>query len=133
KGFPSEASGSLSGDDLSAQVTIRRDTFGIPHILAGTEEAASFGQGYASAEDHVLVMARLFLQARGEEAAYFGEPFVQADFAVKQLHMHEGASAGFPHLSPRAQWALNGYAAGYNRYLAQRRRELPDWVRPVTG
>src|SRR5262249_12057457 len=85
---------SLPGDDLAKQVTIRRDTLGVPHILAPTEEAAYFGQGYASAEDRVLVLARLYLQARGEEAAYFGEAFAESDFLVKQLHIHEGARTG---------------------------------------
>ena len=32
-----------SATDLAARVTIRRDRFGIPHILADTEEAAAFG------------------------------------------------------------------------------------------
>ncbi len=36
---------------LAAQVTIRRDTYGVPHILAKTEEAAAFGFGYAQADD----------------------------------------------------------------------------------
>ena len=39
---------------LAAEVTIRRDSFGIPHILASSEEAAAYGFGYAQAEDHAL-------------------------------------------------------------------------------
>jgi acyl-homoserine-lactone acylase len=124
---------SLPGDDLAKQVTIRRDTLGVPHILAPTEEAAYFGQGYASAEDRVLVLARLYLQARGEEAAYFGEAFAESDFLVKQLHIHEGARTGYAKLAPWVQRILDGYAAGYNRYLAQHRADLPDWVKPATG
>jgi acyl-homoserine-lactone acylase len=120
-------------EDLAAQVTIRRDTFGVPHILAATEEAAYFGQGYASAEDHVLGMARLFLKGRSEEAAYFGDKFAADDFAVKQMHMFEGAQAGYARMQPWMQCLLDGYAAGYNRYVAQHRAELPDWVKPVTG
>ena len=69
---PGVASGPSEGD-LASQVTIRRDKFGVPHILAPTEEAAAFGQGYAVAEDHCLVLARLLLRGRNEEAAYFGE------------------------------------------------------------
>jgi acyl-homoserine lactone acylase PvdQ len=42
-------------------VIIRRDTFGVPHILAETEAAAGFGLGYAQAEDHAAEMARRFL------------------------------------------------------------------------
>lgn len=122
-----------SAKELSEQVTIRRDTFGVSHILASTEEAASFGQGYATAEDNVLVMARLFLQARGEEAAHFGPEFARADFAVKHMHMYRGAEEGYPKLAPWAQRILDGYAAGYNHYAHQHRAKLPDWVKPVNG
>ncbi len=125
--------GESAGDDLAAQVTIRRDTFGVPHILAPTEEAAYFGQGYASAEDHVLVMAREYLKARGEEAAYFGDAFADSDFAMKQLHIWEGARDGYARLAPWVRRILDGYAAGYNRYIQKHRAGLPEWVKPVSG
>jgi acyl-homoserine-lactone acylase len=127
------ARGELPGDDLAKLVTIRRDTFGVPHILAETEEAAYLGQGYATAEDRVLVMARLYLQARGEEAAHFGEKFVENDFLVKQMRIHEGAQEGYAKLAPWVQRILDAYAAGFNRYVAKHRAELPEWVKPVTG
>ena len=106
-GNPPARAGEPAGDDLASQVTIRRDTFGVPHILAPTEEAACFGQGYASAEDHVLVMAREYLKARGEEAAYFGEDFAANDFAMKQLHIWEGAKEGYARLAPWVQRILD--------------------------
>jgi acyl-homoserine-lactone acylase len=118
---------------LASQVTIRRDTFGVPHILAQTEEAAAYGQGYAAAEDHCRTMGRLYLQARGELAAHFGERFAEDDFKVKQLHMHQGAAEGYARMPPWVQRILDGYAAGYNRYVAQHRAELPDWVKPASG
>lgn len=122
-----------AGDELSAQVTIRRDHFGVPHILAFTEEAAAFGQGYACAEDHGLALARLFLKARGEEASVFGERFAESDFAIRQFRMLEGAEAGYARMAPWVQRLVDGYAAGYNRYLAQHRADFPEWARPVTG
>src|SRR5688572_20970983 len=64
-----------ASNDLAAKVTIRRDNFGVPHILAPTEEAAAYGHGYVTAEDHVLELARLLLKARSEEALYFGDKF----------------------------------------------------------
>src|SRR5687767_11951254 len=85
---------------LAAQVTIRRDTFGVPHILADNETAAAFGHGYANAEDNVRTLGHLFLQARGEEAAHFGEAVVENDFLIKQFHIHSGAAAGYAKSSP---------------------------------
>ena len=127
------ATAASSADELARQVTIRRDTYGVPHILAATEEAAAFGQGYAVAEDHVLELARLFLKARSEEAAYFGDTFANSDFLTKALRMYEGAEAGYRKSPPLIQMILDGYAAGYDRYVEQHRSELPEWVKPVTG
>jgi acyl-homoserine lactone acylase PvdQ len=120
-------------DELAFQVTIRRDTWGVPHILGKTEEAAYFGQGYASAEDHCLVMARLYLKGRAEEAAHFGPAFAEGDFLVKQVRIWEVAKQYFPTLPPWVQRNLDAYALGYNRYVHKHRAELPDWVKPVTG
>jgi acyl-homoserine-lactone acylase len=131
-------SGRVSADEageeaLAAQVTIRRDKFGVPHILAPTEQAAAFGHGYATAEDHVLALARLLLKARSEEAAYFGDRFAASDLLVKKLHMHEGAAAGYAKSPPWVQRILDGYTAGYNYYVRRHRGELPGWVQPASA
>ena len=120
-------------DVLASQVTIRRDTYGVPHILASTEEAAAFGHGYVAAEDHVLEIARLFLKARSEESGWFGEKYAESDFATKELRMYEGAEAGYARMPPWVQRILDGYASGYNRYVQNHRSELPEWAKPVTG
>jgi acyl-homoserine-lactone acylase len=119
--------------DLASQVTIRRDKFGVPHILASTEEAAAFGHGYAMAEDHILVLGRLFLRVRSEEARYFGEKFAQADLFQKQMHIYSGAESGYTQAPPWVQRILDGYAAGYNRYVDQHRAVLPEWVKRVSA
>src|SRR5215471_4430189 len=119
--------------ELSGLVTIRRDKYGVPHILGQTEEAAAFGQGYATAEDHCLEMARLYLKARSEEAAYFGETFAASDLMTKRLHIYEVAREGYSKSPPWVQAILDGYAAGYDRYLEKHKQELPEWVRPITG
>jgi acyl-homoserine-lactone acylase len=118
---------------LARAVTIRRDTYGVPHILAATEQAAALGMGYASAEDHAQLLGRLFLRARGEEASVFGEKFAAGDLLTKRFHMYEGAVKGYPQMPPWVQRILDGYATGYNRYLRQHRAELPEWMKPVTG
>ena len=66
------------------QVTIRRDTYGVPHILGRNEEAAAFGLGYAQAEDHAVEIARRLVSARGESAKYFGRG-LEADLLLKEF------------------------------------------------
>jgi acyl-homoserine-lactone acylase len=127
------AAGGDADDALASQVTIRRDKFGVPHILAKTEEAAAFGQGYAVAEDHALLLARLLLRGRNEEAEHFGEKFAESDLLGRVLRMYEGAETGYALSPPWVRRILDGYAAGYNRYVRQHRAELPPWVKPATA
>ncbi|MCX6552635.1 MAG: penicillin acylase family protein, partial [Acidobacteria bacterium] len=67
---------------LADRVVIRRDTFGVPHIVGETEAAVGFGFGYAQAEDHAAEMARRYLSARGEAAKYLGPSWLDADLAA---------------------------------------------------
>jgi acyl-homoserine-lactone acylase len=120
-------------DDLASKVTIRRDNWGVPHILAETEEAVYFGQGYACAEDHCLIMAREYLKARGQEAAHFGEQFAASDFLAKRVRVWEVSKQSFPLQPPWVQRMLDAYALGYSRYVAKHRADLPQWVKPATG
>jgi acyl-homoserine-lactone acylase len=117
---------------LAAQVTIRRDTYGVPHILATTEEAAAFAMGYAQAEDHCRELVRRLVSARGEEAKYTGAG-VESDFESRRYGIHAGARKHFPELPPLMKQLLNAYAAGVNRYVEQRRKELPAWIPVFDG
>lgn len=58
-GFHSSASGqaglTLVASD-SSLVTIHRDSFGVPHIIAETEAGVFYGQGFAVAQDRLYQM-----------------------------------------------------------------------------
>ncbi len=116
---------------IAKQVTIRRDTYGVPHILAATEEAASFGFGFAQAEDHAVEIARRFIGGRGEMAKYFGTG-VESDLLVRRFDNAAAVRTGFKELSPLLQRILTAYIAGFNHYIAAHRGELPAWI-PVFG
>ncbi len=117
---------------LAEQAVIRRDTYGVPHILAETEEAAAFAMGYAQAEDHAVEIARRYLSARGEEAKYTGAG-VETDFESKRYGLHEIAQKDFGKLSPLMQQINNAFAAGFNRYVEKNRNSLPAWIPAFDG
>ncbi len=112
---------------LSKQVTIRRDSFGIPHILGETEEAAAFGFGYAQAEDHCVEIARGYISARGENAKYFGDG-IESDFRLKQFDNYGACKQNFSQLDPTVQKVFRAYVAGVNHYVAGHRKDLPAWI-----
>ena len=122
-----------SADVLARQVTIRRDTFGVPHILARSEEAAAYGFGYAQAEDHGLEIVRRMIRARGEGAKYFGEAALADDLQMAQFDNAAEARRGLAALSPSFRRIVESYVAGLNAYLEQHRAALPEWAGVITA
>lgn len=122
---------SISQAFADPAAVIRRDRYGVPHILARSESAAAFAHGFAAAEDHADLMARLYLRAQGRQAEYFGTEFVEDDFLVRQLEIRQGAERDFAKLTPLFQEILRQYAAGYNLYLSKR-TNAPPYARPIT-
>ena len=120
-------------DRLAGQAVIRRDTFGIPHILAPTEEAAAFAFGYAQAEDHAAEIGRRYIRARGEAAQIFGAAGIENDLDMAQFDNLAEARRGLTDLSPLFRRVIAAYAAGVNRYVAKNRGRLPEWMPEITA
>ena len=118
---------------LADRVLIRRDTFGIPHIVGETEGAVAFGFGYAQAEDHAAEMARRFLAARGEAAKHFGPSALEGDLAVRRVDTMATARRMLGEVDGTFREVLEGFAEGYNLYVRQHRDTLPEWVIEITA
>ena len=118
---------------LAERVTIRRDTFGVPHIVGETEAAAGLGFGYAQAEDHAEEMARRFLIATGQAARHLGPAFLDGDLAARRLDNAGEARRAMSTLDGTFREVLAGFAEGFNLYVRQHRGTLPSWVPEITA
>lgn len=130
--------------------TITRTTYNIPHISADSWGGVGYGVAYAYAQDNVCMLAEEFATVAGERSLHFGPEgtstlgFREADNITSDLFYHSAIDlaalrAGFASRSDRTTALLEGYVAGYNRYLRDAGAEgLPDqcrgesWVRPIT-
>ncbi|MGA2260205.1 MAG: penicillin acylase family protein [Acidobacteriota bacterium] len=128
----SSTSKTSESSSLAGKVTICRDTYGIPHILAETEEAAAFGFGYAQAEDHGTAIARELVSARGEEAMVFGTG-IESDFLLKLYDNQRMSEQDLQRVGAVYRKMVNAYAEGLDAYFAQHRSQLPSWIPVVTG
>jgi acyl-homoserine-lactone acylase len=114
---------------MEDRVEIRRDTFGVPHILADDLAAGGFGFGYAMAEDHAAEIGRRYLQARGEAARYFGAGELESDLAMRRLENRELARRALrEHIGRDFRRWLEGFAAGVNQYSATHPDAVPAWM-----
>jgi acyl-homoserine-lactone acylase len=131
--------------------TIRTTSYGVPHVLADTFKGAGFGYGYAFAQQNFCLYAEELVTLRGERAQYFGASGgylgqlgtvsgnVDSDFFYKLLLTRAQADRMRANSSQAAQDIVVGFAAGFNRYLADTGvANLPaecrnaEWVKPMT-
>jgi acyl-homoserine-lactone acylase len=134
--------GCVAGHSSRYEATVWRTRYGIPHIVASDLGSLAFGQGYAFAQDHVCLLADQVLKVRAERARYLGPgpdgAIAASDFSYRLLDVYGRARASFPQQPAEVQAMIRGYAAGYNRYLADvGPANLPplcanaEWVRPI--
>ena len=139
----SESPSQQAGDLLRYEATVTRTPHGVAHITAASWGALGFGEAYAAAEDQVCNMALALLQSRGESASVFGPGREQRnltrDITVKALGIPERAGGALQAQTPDIREWIEGYAAGYNQYLAEHPAgvgswcDQAEWVRPVTA
>ncbi len=154
--LPLSSSPALGAGGLSA--TIRRTSYGIPHIVARDFAGLGYGYGYAFAQDNICLIADQYVTVDGQRSRYFG-PDGTWVFQGNGFTAHNLASDFFfqqiiddqriekllrlpPPLGPRQEIkdGVRGYAAGYNRYLADTGvNNITDpacraqpWVHPIT-
>lgn len=142
---------SLSAHALSpaAQTVadIRRTTFGIPHIRAQDERGLGFGIGYAYAQDNLCLLANEIVTVNGQRSRFFGpDQFTVeerqnrvSDVFFNWLNTPEAVQTFWQAQPIEVRNLVQGYAAGYNQQLAERRQQgLPaqcqgEWVRDITA
>ncbi|WP_078651451.1 penicillin acylase family protein [Streptomyces xylophagus] len=154
--LPASASDATLAED-GHTVSISRTSYGVPHILAQDFDGLGYGYGYAFAQDNVCDLADHVVTLRGERSRFFGpdgepgEGEEQGSNLASDTYYSGQLRAGTVRrllaqkapLGPTAELRrmVEGYAAGYNRYLRDTGvAHLPDarckgkpWVRPITA
>ena len=128
----------------SYRAQIRWTSYGVPHIVAADLGGLGFGQGYAMAKARLCEIADVMVRVRGERARYLGagpdDAYLDSDAANLHLGYHRRAADGWARLSADSRAMLDGFAAGYDHYLARTPaaarpaacRDAP-WLQPITG
>lgn len=104
---------------LSANVSIRRDSIGVPHIRAKSREDAYFALGFAHAQDRLWQLEMNRRIASGELSEVLGEPALSTDRFIRTLGVRQAAEKQYAKLPEEARAALQAYAAGINAFIDQ--------------
>jgi acyl-homoserine-lactone acylase len=131
------------------EATITRTTFGIPHIKAQDFGGLGFGVAYAEAQDNICLMADAYVSAAGKRSYFFGADGegllglwpaknVDSDLFYRSIPDITQLRAIFAQQSPEYRALIDGWVAGYNRFVKDHKDKLPTqcagqaWVRAIT-
>lgn len=114
-------------------VRIRRDAWGVPHILGRRDADAAFGLAYAHSEDDFATIQTVALATRGSLAARDGAGAAPGDYIVSLLQVWKTVDAGYPTLPADLRAVLEAYADGVNYYGATHPDEVVAGLLPLTG
>ncbi|WP_246454412.1 penicillin acylase family protein [Leucobacter denitrificans] len=119
RSFPT-VNGTVSVEGLADEVSVQRDSHGIPTITAETSDDLFFAQGYVHAQDRFWEMdfRRHLTSARLSEL--FGESQLGTDVFLRTLGWHRVAEQEVEALDAETRSYYEAYADGVNAYLAER-------------
>jgi acyl-homoserine-lactone acylase len=108
----------------TANIDIVRDSFGVPHIFAPTDAAASYGLAWAEAEDDFASMQEILLPAKNLTGSVKGKSGAAADYAFALFRCNEITEEKWHTLSPAFLKLADGYVQGINAYAARHQKEV---------
>ena len=112
-------------------VTVYRDDWGAPHVLADSVRAMAFGLGYAQAEDHIEPMLLAYRVAMGRASEILGPEHAASDAFSLRMGHGEMAEAAFRHADPITRDLCEGFALGVNMWLSDAGPAAPPWAEGV--
>lgn len=134
------ASAALCGSALAGNVSITMTAHGIPHIKAQDFHGLGYGYAHALAENDICGLADMFATYDGARALRFGEDGSTPNYLLGRRPINNAAGDFVMRLmidqqapakvKPEVADLVQGYADGFNHYLATTRpADLPDACR----
>jgi penicillin amidase/acyl-homoserine-lactone acylase len=115
-------------------VRIRRDSWGVPHILGKKDADVAFGLGFAHSEDDFATIQEVALATRGQLAASEGLKGATTDYLVRLFRVWETVDARYEKdLPPDVRKVAEAYADGVNYYAALHPGKVTTGLLPLTG
>lgn len=99
------------------QVTVVRDSWGIPHIYGKTDADAVFGLLYVQCEENFSRVERNYLEVLGRQAEADGERMLYADLQMRLIEDSADAIRDYERSPAWFKKLLDAFADGINYYL----------------
>ena len=112
-----DVSSTLTVGSIDSDITIYRDTKGIPHIKAFTTHDAFFGQGLATAQDRLWHMERDRRVGYGRWAEVVGDEGINDDILMRKFMIKSSVEADYAALNKETKNIIEAYTLGVNTFI----------------
>ncbi len=118
----------VSTAGAAQEVTVYRDTYGVPHIYAETAAASAFGLGYAQAEDRIEDIYKNVRTAIGSMAEAFGPEHVEIDYVMRLVRNEALCREKWPEVPENLRILCEQFVAGIEAYCAEHPERVPEFA-----
>ncbi|MEO1965295.1 acylase [Hyphomonas sp.] len=126
----------IGAETPAADGEILWDTYGVPHIYGTDAETVFYGYGYAQANSHANTIFRLYGEARGRGAEYWGAAYEDTTKWLIMNGVPERAQVWYDAQDPEFRRNLDAFADGMNAYEEAHPEAIDEDVKmvlPITG
>ena len=117
--------GSRTASFLSGRVDIVRDEWGVPHVLADSDDDLFFGYGYATAQDRLWQLDYYRRKAHGRLSEVIGPSGIEIDTVSHTIGLSRTAEANLARFPEKTKRRLAAFTSGINTFMEETRRNLP--------
>lgn len=111
------------------------DEWGVPHIFASDNNGMFYAFGWAQAHNHGDLILKLYGEARGRAAEYWGADYLDGDRKWRTVQLYHQAQSTYDQLDAEWKSYLSAFTAGFNAYAQESDSSIAaQWkaVLPVT-
>jgi acyl-homoserine-lactone acylase len=94
------------------------DVYGVPHIYSNSMTGMYYSFGWAQMHNHANLVLRLYGQARGRGAEYWGEKHMPLDKKIHLFNIPELAQKQYASQNPAFKTYVDAFVKGMNAYAA---------------
>ena len=111
---------------LRAPVTVTRDQWGIPHIVAANTDDLFFAQGFVQAQDRLFQMDLWKRSAQGRLSEVLGANFIQRDSMTRRIQFRGDLEREWASYGPDTRRIAVAFTNGINAWVRIARRDPPE-------
>ena len=121
-----QVSGTIAIAGLTAPVRIVRDTWGVPHVYAASQDDLFIAQGFVQAQDRLFQMDLWRRSAQGRLSEVLGPNFIERDAMTRRMQYRGDPDAEWASYGPDAKAIAEAFVRGVNAWVALARERPPE-------